>query len=380
MRHFFFLPGVQTGNAQCASQSSGGGEVSLDENAGRVSAENDGPIGNRHNPEQTLRARSPALAVVLGTLLLWILTVQEEPAKPGEQSSAAAIADFSGTWRITTNLRRTLPSGESLPPGQFQGVSRRTQIGAEVTGTVYLGTSMGRLSGHVEGRTFRFESRTRGGACLSELHGETTLSVSGNQTNGTFTGTDCNGVLHEATTVGIRISTGRLRRGMSYIEVLEEGEAQFLAGENQTAIKSFRRALKKADGPSYRIQIGLARSYNVAGSFKDGKAAAQDAFEIAVGPQEASEAYFELGIALLGRNSDRPGPLADAEEAFRQALDLSGGTLNKARYLLGQVLLKLERNPEGVALLEDFLRADPDSPIAPRVEALIQSAKNERIQ
>ena len=57
-----------------------------------------------------------------------------------------------------------------------------------------------------------------------------------------------------------------------------------------------------------------------------------------------------------------------------QALDLSGGTLNMARYRLGQVLLKLERDLEGVALLEDFLRADPDAPLAPRAEELIKSA------
>ena len=51
-----------------------------------------------------------------------------------------------------------------------------------------------------------------------------------------------------------------------------------------------------------------------------------------------------------------------------------------ARYRLGQVLLKLERDLEGVALLEDFLRADPDAPMAPRAEALIKSAKKEMKQ
>ena len=355
----------------------GAGELNADKNAGTVSAEDDGPIGNRHNPEQTLRARSPGLVVTLASLLLWISTVQEEPAKPGEQSSAAPIADFSGTWQTTAMIRRTSAGGASQTTDRFQSRTRLTQTGAEVTGTFYVSRNNraveGRISGHVERRTLRFEARTRG-VCFQEFEGESTLSVSGDRREGHYSGRDCNGPL-QATTISWRVGTARSHRGRSYVQALEEGEALLRAGVHRQAVRSFREALKKTDEPSYRILIGLARSHNGVGAFKDGRAAAQKALEIASGPQEASDAYFELGVALLARSNDRPRPLADSEEAFRQALDLSGGTLNMARYRLGQVLLKLERNLEGVALLEEFLQADPDALMAPGAEELIKSAK-----
>ena len=312
--------------------------------------------------------------LLVASLLFAPSMAQAQRTEPAGQANTAGRADFSGTWRTSATVRRA----DSVQVGtRLQGVAKYTQVESRVSGTTSLGGPESQVTGNVYGSTLRLDARGVDPACPSHFQAQITMSSSGDLFTGWFAGENCNGFL-EATLVGRRGESRRGRQGSSLVEVLEEAEALLLGGAHEDAVRSFREARKRADQPSYRIQIGLARSYNRVGAFKDSQVAALDAVQIAPGPEEVSDAYFELGVARLAGSKDQPDRLAEAEQAFRRSLELSEGRINMARYRLGQVLLKLERDAEGAAVLSDFVRADPDSPMVPQAEALIKNPRRAR--
>ena len=299
---------------------------------------------------------------------------QEPEIEPGGETATPAAADFTGTWKFSATVQRSRRFAVGM---RLRGVSEYTQEDDRVSGTTTLVRQESRVEGSVEDRTLFLQGRHVGGNCRGVFQATITMSTSGELLTGEFSGQNCDGVI-EATIVGRRADSPRANRNSSLVEILEEGEQLLLVGAHYDAVGTFREALRRADEPSYRTQIGLARSHNGVGTFEDGREAAREAVKIARGPEEASDAYYELGIALLAESNDQTSSLNEAEQAFQQALDVSGGRMNKARNRLGQVLLKLERDPEGVAILQDFVRLDPYSPNVPQAQALIKNPRRAR--
>ncbi len=147
------------------------------------------------------------------------------------------------------------------------------------------------------------------------------------------------------------------------------------SGEHKDAVKAFRKANESSGGKCFRCLLGLAAAYNGMARFGDAAAAAREASAVAVTAEERELASQLLGEVLLGAAADKPKKLAEAERAFREALALSEQKSPRARYRLGETLLKMGRDSEGVAELETFLRETPTDPFAPQAKAYLAPAQ-----
>jgi len=68
------------------------------------------------------------------------------------------------------------------------------------------------------------------------------------------------------------------------------------------------------------------------------------------------EAYFEIGMANLKLSRN-----AEAEQALRKSIDLSGGQYSEPLFALGAALTKEEKFTEGVQVMRKALDLDPTS-------------------
>ena len=150
------------------------------------------------------------------------------------------------------------------------------------------------------------------------------------------------------------------------------------SGEHKDAAKAFRKANEASGGKCFRCLLGLAAAYKGMARFGDAADAAGDATG-AAGTAEERELSNQLrGEILLAAAAEKPKKLAEAERAFREALALSGQKSPRARYRLGETLLKMGRDSEGVAELETFLREAPEDPFAPRAKAYLANPRSAR--
>ncbi|MGH9366473.1 MAG: redoxin domain-containing protein, partial [Thermoanaerobaculia bacterium] len=148
------------------------------------------------------------------------------------------------------------------------------------------------------------------------------------------------------------------------------GALQLLSAQRvREARDAFKRANELAAGRCFKCLEGLAAAELRLGDTRAAAAAAREAGKIAASPEEAARAQNQLGLALSGGGKDAKG-LAEAEMAFRKALDLWDGKLNAARYNLAGVLLREGKRSEGLEWLEAFLTQEPEGPRAAQARTL----------
>jgi peroxiredoxin len=165
------------------------------------------------------------------------------------------------------------------------------------------------------------------------------------------------------------VNAAKLREAQNLLEEAKYGEA----------IKAFKEADKLANGACVECHLGMARAYNKLGAFKNALKSADAALK-AIGERgdkpaliQAAlvQAYNERAIALVEMGKEDPTQLEQAEKAFRQALEQSGGKANAVRFSLAVTLLRLSRDAEGVSLLKEYLERDPNAPSAEIAKDLI---------
>lgn len=154
-------------------------------------------------------------------------------------------------------------------------------------------------------------------------------------------------------------------------EKLEQGNDLLEDGKPSEAVKAFKEADKLASGACPDCRLGLARAFNKLGAYKDALKNVDAALGMTQEKNRLILAYNEQGHALLALAGEDPQRLNQAEKAFRQVLEASGGTLNAARFNLGFTLLRLARDEEGVALLKEYLVRDPRAASAEVAKDLI---------
>lgn len=154
-------------------------------------------------------------------------------------------------------------------------------------------------------------------------------------------------------------------------DALDRGDELSATGQYQEAIRAYREADHVAPGGCAECQLGLARAFNALGATKDARKAAEASLALAKDDKARAVARHELGFALLREAGSNAAKLAAAEAEFRQALELTGGAFNTARYHLAGVLLRQSRDAEGVALLKEYLAREPNSPHADDARELI---------
>jgi thiol-disulfide isomerase/thioredoxin len=138
----------------------------------------------------------------------------------------------------------------------------------------------------------------------------------------------------------------------------------------EEARDAFRAADKDAGGKCFRCLEGLAAAELRLGNADKAAAAANAAAKIAHSSDESARAQNQLGLALAAKAGKDKARLADSETAYKKAVQLSGGSLNAARYNLAVVLLREGKTAEGLQALDDFLAKEPEGPRAAQARTL----------
>ena len=154
-------------------------------------------------------------------------------------------------------------------------------------------------------------------------------------------------------------------------EALDKGRKLVQEGKSAEAVKILRKADKLAGGSCVECHIQLAVAFNQMGSFKEAQKSADTALKLSQKPADQFRAYHNKGLALYGLAGDNAAKMQPAEDAFRRALELSGGKSNSTRFSLAMTLLRQSRDEEGVALLEQYLEQEPSGKDAARARELI---------
>jgi tetratricopeptide (TPR) repeat protein len=149
---------------------------------------------------------------------------------------------------------------------------------------------------------------------------------------------------------------------------------QLLAAQRtREARDAFERANELAGGRCSRCLEGVAAAELRLGNHKKAIEAARNASGVAASPDESARAQNQLGLALSAGAGKDPKSLAEAEAAYRKALEISGGKLEPALYNLARILLREGKQEEGLQKLEEFIEHDPDGPAAAQARTLIRS-------
>jgi thiol-disulfide isomerase/thioredoxin len=144
-------------------------------------------------------------------------------------------------------------------------------------------------------------------------------------------------------------------------------------------VKAFKDANDRRGAGCASCYVGLARAYESLGAAKNVVEACDKALTLAGADRLVAVMAHQLkAIALqdLGLNKD-PKRLREAEQELRAALgiDRSASFLH---YNLGVVLLREQRDADGIAELKEELALRPDSPYADRARKMIENPRRAR--
>ena len=142
----------------------------------------------------------------------------------------------------------------------------------------------------------------------------------------------------------------------------------------EDAMRAFKEANRKSGGDCENCLLGLAKAFNKMGAFKNAAKEARRAAEASTYLANRIHAYNELGLALFSA-PDNKKSLEEAEQAFTKILELSEGDSNMARFNLAHILLRLKRDTEARALLQEFIDYDPESATADRARAILKNPR-----
>lgn len=156
-------------------------------------------------------------------------------------------------------------------------------------------------------------------------------------------------------------------------EKLDEAKDLLDEGKPNEAVKVFKEADKLAKGACMECRLGLAKAFNKMGAYKEALKHIDAALKVTSDKAVLTRIYNEQGLALVSMAGEDRKQLEQAEKAFRQVLELSGGATNAACFNLGYTLLRLSRDPEGVALLKEYLEKEPNAESAEEAKALIDN-------
>lgn len=166
--------------------------------------------------------------------------------------------------------------------------------------------------------------------------------------------------------------------GQDAVEPLvAEGVQLLQKQEAQEAAKRFEDAFQASGKSSADALAWEAVAWNQAGKTRRAEKTARQALELAASPEARVRASNALGLALM-QDSKKTSQLEEAVAAFQQALEHSDGSYNTARFNLGEALLRLERDEEGVAMLQEYLAHDPPESVARRAKSLIEDPRRAR--
>jgi thiol-disulfide isomerase/thioredoxin len=169
---------------------------------------------------------------------------------------------------------------------------------------------------------------------------------------------------------------------------LNDGRVLLRRSEFEEALKKFKlanqtlgkRCADETFGKTCAESFNLmAEAYIGLESYKQAVESSDRALALARDDKQlALQAYTNKGLALrLWAEKKEQKKLHAAESAFRQALAIEGAT-PMLRYHLGVVLLQLNRDPEGVAELQQYIKDDPDGSFVENAKKMAANPRRAR--
>jgi thiol-disulfide isomerase/thioredoxin len=160
---------------------------------------------------------------------------------------------------------------------------------------------------------------------------------------------------------------------------LQRGESALRGRDYDGALAAFKQASVAANKSSPQAFYGMARAYHGVGAFKNEADACAEALKLTADDRKLeSSVRNQRGLALVAM-SDTAGTraLKDAEAEFRAVLALPGAGA-VTRYNLGVVLLKQNRDEEGIAELRQYVDSGAKTPEADTARAMMVNPRRAR--
>lgn len=165
----------------------------------------------------------------------------------------------------------------------------------------------------------------------------------------------------------------------TYEEILESAKGLLKRYRYEEALKAFKRANEMRDKKSAECFAGMSDAYLGLEAYKNVIDAA-DKTQALAGPdtQLLLKAYNNKGLALqsLARNKDQ-NKLQAAEAMFREGLKLQNAPAI-LRYNLGVVLMQLNRDEEGIAEMQQFMKLQPKGNFFETARRLVANPRRAR--
>lgn len=161
-------------------------------------------------------------------------------------------------------------------------------------------------------------------------------------------------------------------------EVLK-GKDSLRDRQYETALKSFKRANEMRGKKSAECFNLIAEAYLGMKAYKNVIEAADRVIELAGDDRQLTmKAHTHKGLALqaLAEKKDQK-KLAAAEAEFRQVLALEGAA-PATLYHLGVTLLQMNRDAEGLAEIDRYIKAQPDGPLVASARKLAANPRRAR--
>jgi peroxiredoxin len=160
---------------------------------------------------------------------------------------------------------------------------------------------------------------------------------------------------------------------------LARADRHYAQQQFDEAIRAYKRANALAGDACVECFWGLARAFQQLGAYKNAIEMCERVAALAAKePARVAEALNLKAVALtaLAEGKDEK-KLQEAEATLRRALELRPEALN-ARFNLGTVLLRQQRDAEGVEMLLDYLKRAPAGSHAEDARKLVENPRRAR--
>lgn len=160
---------------------------------------------------------------------------------------------------------------------------------------------------------------------------------------------------------------------------LEHGRLLFRQRKYDDALKSFKRANEMRDKKCGECYGWMSETYLALEAYKNVIDSADKMIEFAGGDNQLLlKAYNNKGLALQASAEKKDQKkLAAAEAVFRQGLAITGAS-PVLHYNLGVVLMQLNRDPEGIAEIKEYLKAQPRGGFSDMARKLAENPRRAR--
>ena len=167
--------------------------------------------------------------------------------------------------------------------------------------------------------------------------------------------------------------------GEDYKALLDKGRGLMRRSQFEEALKSFKRANEMQQKKCAECLNLMGDAYLALDASKNAIESSDKAIALA-GDDKAVlfKAYNNKGLALQASAEKKDQKKLQASEAaFRQALAIEGAPAY-VHYNLGIVLMQLNRDPEGIAELQQYIKAQPQGSFANHAEKLVSNPRRAR--